>query len=79
MIDNDPDLGKRYQIGHTFFAELVDVWKDMSQKEIKSIQEILWNISIGPMIEAYLGNCDEKDKMEKRLEPFKKAFLIEKE
>lgn len=79
MIDNDPDLGKRYQIGHTFFAELVDVWKDMSQKEIKSIQEILWNISIGPMIEAYLGNCDEKDKMEKRLEPFKKAFLIEKD
>lgn len=79
MIDDDPDLGKRYQIGHTFFAELVDVWKDMPQKEIKSIQEILWNISIGPMIEAYLGNCDEKDKMEKRLEPFKKAFLIEKD
>lgn len=79
MIDDDPDLGKRYQIGHTFFAEIVDIWKDMSQKEIKSIQEILWNISIGPMIEAYLGNCDEKDKMEKRLEPFKKAFLIEKD
>lgn len=79
MIEKDPDLGKRYQIGHTFFAEIVDIWKDMSQKEIKSIQEILWNISIGPMIEAYLGNCDEKDKMEKRLEPFKKAFLIEKD
>lgn len=79
MIDDDPDLGKRYQIGHTFFAEIVDIWKDMSQKEIKSIQEILWNISISPMIEAYLGNCDEKDKMEKRLEPFKKAFLIEKD
>lgn len=79
MIEKDPDLGKRYQIGHTFFAEIVDIWKDMSQKEIKSIQEILWNISISPMIEAYLGNCDEKDKMEKRLEPFKKAFLIEKD
>lgn len=79
IIDNDPELGKQYQIGHTFFAEIVDIWKDMSQKEIKYIQEILWNISIGPMIEAYLGNCDAKDKMEKRLEPFKKAFIIEKE
>lgn len=79
MIDDDPELGKRYQIGHTFFAEIVDIWKDMPQKEIKSIQEILWNISIGLMIEAYLGNCDEQDKMEKRLEPFKKAFLIEKD
>lgn len=79
MIDDDPDLGKRYQIGHTFFAEIVDIWKDMSKKEIKSIQEILWNISIGPMIEAYLGNCDEKEKMEKKLEPFKNAFIIEKE
>lgn len=80
MIDDDPDLGKQYQIGHTFFAEIVDIWEDMPQKEIKSIQETLWNISICPMIEAYLGNSDEKDKIKKdRLEPFKKAFIIEKE
>jgi 5-methylcytosine-specific restriction protein B len=80
MIDNDPDLGKQYQIGHTFFAEIVDIWGTMSGKGIKFIQDILWNISIGPMMEAYLGNSDEKDKIKKdRLEPFKKAFIIEKE
>lgn len=78
MIDDDPDLGKRYQIGHTFFAEIVDIWASMPQKGIKTIKEILWNISIGPMIEAYLGNCNEKDKMKNdRLKPFRKAFGIE--
>ena len=78
MIDDDPDLGKRYQIGHTFFAEIVDIWASMPQKGIKTIKEILWNISIGPMIEAYLGNCNEKDKMKNdRLKPFRIAFGIE--
>ena len=76
MIDNDPDLGSKYEIGHTFFAELVDIWNDMPRKDIKSIQEILWNISIGPMIEAYLGNCDDKTKNDK-MKPFKMAFIIE--
>jgi 5-methylcytosine-specific restriction protein B len=76
MIDNDPDLGSKYEIGHTFFAELVDIWNDMPRKDIKCIQEILWNISIGPMIEAYLGNCDDKTKNDK-MKPFKMAFIIE--
>jgi hypothetical protein len=50
----------------------------MPQKGIKTIKEILWNISIGPMIEAYLGNCNEKDKMKNdRLKPFRIAFGIE--
>ena len=77
MIDDDTDdLGSKYEIGHTFFAELVDIWKDMPRKDIKSIQEILWNISIGPMIEAYLGNCDEENK-KKKITDFKMAFIIE--
>ncbi len=79
MIDNDLELGPQYEIGHTFFSELVDIWKDMPNKGIKSIQEILWNISISPMIKAYLGNCDEKDKIDNRIEQFKKAFLVDKD
>lgn len=79
MIDNDKELGFQYEIGHTFFSELVDIWRDMPRREIKYIQEILWNISISPMIKAYLGNCDEKDKIDDRIEPFKKAFLVEKD
>lgn len=78
-IENDIDLGlgKQYQIGHTFFAELVDIWKDMPQKEIKYIQEILWNTSIGPMIEAYLGNCNEKER-KKKVNQLKDSFLVDK-
>lgn len=71
MIEKDPDLGEQYQIGHTFFAELVDIWKDMPGKEIKFVKTILWNISIGPMIKAYLGNCDEE-----KIDPFRITFGI---
>lgn len=71
MIDKDSDLGKQYQIGHTFFAELVDIWKEFPRRDIKYVQEVLWNISIKPMIEAYIGNCDNN-----RLNPFKEAFGI---
>ena len=78
MINNDTDLGPKYEIGHTFFAELVDIWNDMPQKGIKIAQDILWNISIGPMIEAYLGNFDEENK-KKKMDPFKAAFLIDKD
>lgn len=75
-IDKDPDLGFQFEIGHTFFAELVDIWKDMPNNSLKSIQEILWNISIGPMIEAYLGNCDKETK-EKKIKDFRKTFGID--
>lgn len=71
MIDKDSDLGEQYQIGHTFFAELVDIWKEFPRRDIKYVQEVLWNISIKPMIEAYIGNCDNN-----RLNPFKEAFGV---
>ena len=64
-----PELGKQYQIGHTFFAEIVEIYK--SYKEIggyKSLQyqlfrhhgatDILWNISLEPMLVSFLGNMD---------------------
>jgi 5-methylcytosine-specific restriction protein B len=70
-IDADENLGKQYQIGHTFFAELVDIWKDMQNYEIQTVKSILWNISIGPMIEAYLGNSDAE-----KIKPLKEAFGI---
>lgn len=65
-----PELGKDYQIGHTFFAEIVDIYK--GYREIggyKSLQyqiyrndggpsKILWDISIEPMLNSFLGNID---------------------
>ena len=71
-INKDPDLGPQYQIGHTFFAELVDIWAEMPKKEIKSVKTILWNISIGLMIKAYLGNCDDT-----KMDSFRVAFGID--
>lgn len=76
-IEKDPDLGKQFEIGHTFFGELVDIWATKSSStHLKTIQDVLWNISIEPMVEAYLGNCDA-DTKKKKLEGFKQAFIPE--
>lgn len=68
-ISSIPELGKQYQIGHTFFGEIVDIFK--SYKELggyKSLQKqiyringpasILWDISIEPMLKSFLGNME---------------------
>ena len=71
-----PELGKQYQIGHTFFGEIVNIYK--SFKELggyKNLQkqlyrkhgpaQILWEISLAPMLEAFLGNMDIETREEK--------------
>jgi 5-methylcytosine-specific restriction enzyme B len=68
-ISSIPELGKQYQIGHTFFAEIVEIYK--SYKEIggyKSLKyqlyrgdgatNILWKISLEPMLVSFLGNME---------------------
>lgn len=59
LITKQPNLGPTYKIGHTFFAEIIDIYKEMIGKW-KSANEFLWNISIKPMIEAYCGTMDLK-------------------
>ncbi|MBC7525373.1 MAG: AAA family ATPase [Flavobacterium sp.] len=68
-ISSIPELGKQYQIGHTFFAEIVEIYR--SYKEIggyKSLKyqlyrgdgatNILWKISLEPMLVSFLGNME---------------------
>ena len=79
-ISSIPELGRQYQIGHTFFGEIVDIYK--SYKEIggfKSLQKqiyrregpasILWAISLEPMLKSFLGNMepDESNRILKEL------------
>lgn len=66
-----PELGENYQIGHTFFAEVVDIFKSL--KGIHSGRlyflnqpvNILWEISINPILQAFLGNMDADAKNDK--------------
>jgi 5-methylcytosine-specific restriction protein B len=66
-----PELGENYQIGHTFFAEVVDIFKSL--KDIHSSRlyfltqpvNILWEISIKPILQAFLGNMDADSKRDK--------------
>jgi len=75
-ISKIDELGKSYEIGHTFFAEIVEIYK--SYKELggygtQQIQlyrndggavKILWDISIEPMLFSFLGNTEESRKKE---------------
>lgn len=76
-ITQMPELGEQYQIGHTFFGEIVNIFK--GYKEIKGFSrlqkqlyrnngpaKILWDISIEPILKAFFGNMDagaQKEKM----------------
>jgi 5-methylcytosine-specific restriction protein B len=68
------ELGEQFEIGHTFFAEVVDVYSSFKAINNKTnrIKDklfrahgpaiILWDISIKPISEAYLGNVEEEEK-----------------
>ena len=73
-ISGFEELGKQYQIGHTFFAEIINVAKQFYGRERyfnkvplfkkNGPMETLWNISIEPMLHAFFGNFDETQKNE---------------
>ena len=70
-VSKMPELGENYQIGHTFFAEVVDVFKSFKTvhsgrlKFLNQPPRILWEISIKPVIMAFFGNMDAESKNEK--------------
>lgn len=74
-----PELGSQYEIGHTFFGEIVEIYK--SYKELNGYSrlqnqifrkdgpaKILWEISIEPILSAFLGNMDQETKKVKLTE-----------
>ena len=74
-ISKQSNLGPAYQIGHTFFAEVIDIYKELTGKKNvwDSAVEFLWNISIKPMIEAYCGTMDS-EAQKNFIEECRKAF-----
>ncbi len=87
ISNNVPELGKDYEIGHTFFAELVDIYLPYtryrgSKRKVSIFRkngpvEILWQISIEPIIEAFLGNMTS-DLRKEYIEDMGKIFLHDK-
>lgn len=69
-----PELGPQYEIGHTFFGEVVEIFNSYKAIHGYSNQlskqifrnggaiDIIWSISIEPIIEAFLGNLDKESK-----------------
>jgi len=66
-----PELGENYQVGHTFFAEVVDIFKSLKGVHsgrlyfLNQPVTILWEISIKPILQAFLGNMDADSKRDK--------------
>ncbi|HIC8757327.1 AAA family ATPase [Elizabethkingia anophelis] len=67
-ISQMPELGENYQIGHTFFAEIVDVFNSFRNIHsgrryfLNQPVNILWEVSIKPILQAFLGNMDTNSK-----------------
>jgi 5-methylcytosine-specific restriction protein B len=70
-IDGYEELGKQYEIGHTFFSEVVDIHESFRQLESQprlrlmkkgGATKVLWDISIRPMLDSFLGNLDQEAK-----------------
>lgn len=85
QIASREELGKMYEIGHAFFGDIVAIYnqyrdmKGYSRKnnflfENSGPAQILWNISIKPILEAFLGHEDEVIK-EDLLNDLQKIFL----
>lgn len=72
-IEKTEDLGKMFQVGHAFFADIVAIYdqykaiKDYKRKnnflfEVNGPADILWHISIKPILESFLGSLNENSK-----------------
>ncbi|QVJ81289.1 AAA domain (dynein-related subfamily) [Prevotella sp. khp1] len=77
LISKENSLGDAYKIGHAFFAEIVDIYKEIgaTDKWNASI-EFLWHISVKPTITAYCGSMDSnmvEDFIKKCHDVFKKT------
>lgn len=55
-IEWESSLGKSYLIGHAFFSEIIDIFKQV--KDWKKAKNVLWQVSILPTLEAYCGTMD---------------------
>lgn len=56
----EPDLGPDYEIGHSFFGEIKKI--DNQLDNIRKSKNILWQISIEPILQAYCGAMDDNKK-----------------
>lgn len=63
VIKANETLGESYWIGHTYFAEIIDIYKQIiatAAKKWDAAKNVLWQISIKPTLEAYCGTMDSK-------------------
>lgn len=78
VIKNNENLGESYWIGHTYFAEIVDIYNQIKAKnnaDWNTAKNVLWQISIRPTLEAYCGTMDPS-KQKEFIDKCQKAFVL---
>lgn len=76
VIKDNENLGESYWIGHTYFAEIVDIYKQIKANgkvDWDAAKNVLWQISIRPTLEAYCGTMDPS-KQKDFIDKCQKAF-----
>jgi 5-methylcytosine-specific restriction protein B len=88
VIDDEPDLGEHYRLGHCFFTDIVDYLaryvgeSGYSGKKLINVNlfreggpaEALWVFSLEPLIRAFLGSMDN-DTRSAKVKKMKVAFF----
>jgi 5-methylcytosine-specific restriction enzyme B len=78
VIQKEPSLGNSYEIGHTFFAVITDIYQQIkkyfSKDQWERSSKILWDISIKPTLEAYCGSLS-KDYTDQFISKCKKVYF----
>ena len=67
IIRDNENLGESFWIGHTYFAEIIDIYIQINAKADKkwdAAKNVLWQISIKPTLEAYCGTMDTTKQQE---------------
>lgn len=76
VIKDNENLGESYWIGHTYFAEIVNIYKQIKANgkvDWDAAKNVLWQISIRPTLEAYCGTMDPS-KQKDFIDKCQKAF-----
>ena len=80
VIKDNENLGESYWIGHTYFAEIVNICKQIKvngKVDWDAAKNVLWQISIRPTLEAYCGTMDPS-KQKDFIDKCQKAFELTK-
>jgi len=76
-IEEDTLLGEEYQIGHTYFFDIVEMMN--RDQDVEESLEKLWENNLKALIEEYFRGLQQGKDLTEKIEDIKKRFDLEEE